>query len=84
MKLNKHWTKVTYDDLADPRLKEISPQHMASLMAIFGSLYPASSDDISPYLEAPDEIAKDKGPIDSLTDEYNDIVSLLVREMIEK
>ena len=57
---------------------------MTSLMAIFGSLYPASQEDISPYLEAPDDITKDKGPLASLTDEYNDIVSLLVREMIER
>ena len=81
--LNKHWTKVTYEDLADPRVN-IPADHKVSLMAIFGSLYPASQDDISPYLEAPDEIAKDTGPIDDLTDEYNDIVSLLVREMVEK
>ena len=81
--LGKHWTKVTYEDLADPRL-HISADHMTSLMAIFGSLYPASQDDISPYLEAPDDIAKDHGVISELNDEYNDIVSLLIREMIEK
>ena len=81
--LGKHWTKVTYEDLADPRL-HISADHMTSLMAIFGSLYPASQEDISPYLEAPDDITKDHGIIAELTDEYDDIVSLLVREMIEK
>lgn len=81
--LGKHWTKVTYEDLADPRL-HISASHMTSLMAIFGSLYPASQEDISPYLEAPDSITKDKGPIDELNDEYNDIVNLLIREMIDK
>ena len=81
--LGKHWTKVTYEDLADPRL-HISASHMTSLMAIFGSLYPASQEDISPYLEAPDSITKDNGPIDELNDEYNDIVNLLIREMIDK
>lgn len=81
--LNKHWTKVTYEDLSNPKLN-ISAKHMTSLMAIFGSLYPASQEDISPYLEAPDDIAKSHGPIEDLTDEYNDIVGLLVREMIEK
>ena len=81
--IGKHWAKVTYDDLADPRV-HISADHKVSLMAIFGSLYPASEDDISPYLEAPDEIAKDHGAIDDLTDEYDDIVSVLVREMVDK
>lgn len=81
--LNKKWTEVTYEDLSDPRLS-ISPEHMASLMAIFGTLYPSiSTDDLDPFLEAPDEISKDRGPIAELTDEYNDIVGLLVREMIE-
>lgn len=81
--LGKHWTKVTYEDLSDPRL-DISPSHMTSLMAIFGSLYPASQEDISPYLEAPDNITKDNGILHSLTDEYDDIISLLIREMVEK
>lgn len=81
--LNKPWTKVTYDDLANPDLN-ISANHMASLLAIFGSLYPASSEEISPYLEAPDDIARDHGPIQELADDYNDIVGLLVREMVEK
>lgn len=81
--IGKHWAKVTYDDLADPRVN-ISPQHKVSLMAIFGSLYPTSEDDISPYLQAPDEIAKEHGALDDLTDEYNDIVSLLIREMVDK
>ena len=81
--IGKHWAKVTYDDLSDPRVS-VSSNHMMSLMAMFGSLYPGSADEISPYLEAPDEISKDKGPIDSLTDEYDDIVSLLVREMVDK
>ena len=81
--LGKHWAKVTYDDLADPRL-HISASHMTSLKAIFGSLYPANQDDISPYLEAPDDIAKDHGPVESLTDEYNDVTGLLVREMVSR
>ncbi len=81
--LNKPWTKVTYEDLANPNL-HISSSHMTSLMAIFGSLYPASSDELSPYLEAPDSIAKDHGPIEELTDEYDDIINLIIREMIDK
>ena len=81
--LNKHWTKVTYEDLSNPKL-DIPPKHMMSLMAIFGTLYPASSDDISPYLEDPEDIARDHGPIEELTDEYDDIVGLLVREMVDK
>lgn len=81
--LNKPWTAVTYEDLSNPKLN-ISASHMTSLMAIFGSLYPASSDDLSPYLEAPDSIAKSHGPIEDLTDEYDDLVGLLVRELIEK
>ena len=81
--LNKPWPKVTYEDLSNPKLN-ISANHMTSLMAIFGSLYPASQDDISPYLEAPDDIARDHGPIEDLTDEYNDLVSLLVREMVDR
>ena len=81
--LGKPWTKVTYEDLSDNRL-HISASHMTSLMAIFGSLYPASQDDISPYLEAPDDIARDHGPIEDLTDEYNDLIGLLVREMVSK
>lgn len=81
--IGKKWNEVRYEDLTDERIN-ISSQHMASLMCIFGSLYPGSSEDISPYLEAPDEITKTHNPIDELTDEYDDLISLLVREMIEK
>lgn len=81
--INKPWMKVTYDDLARKDLN-ISASHMTSLMAIFGTLYPASADEISPFLEAPDDIAKDKGPLSYLNDNYDDIINLLIREMIEK
>lgn len=79
--IGKHWGKVTYEDLTDPRVN-ISSDHMASLMAMFGSLYPGSSDEISPYLEAPDEISKMHSPVEELTDEYDDFVNLLIREMV--
>lgn len=81
--IGKHWGKVTYDDLSDPRVN-IPSDHMASLMAMFGSLYPGSSDEISPYLEAPDEISKTHSPVEELDDSYDDYVNLLIREMVHK
>ena len=81
--IHKPWTEITYEDLSDPRI-DIPPNHKMSLMAIFGALNPASSDEISPYLEAPDDITKEKSPVESLTDQYNDVVSLLVHEMVDR
>lgn len=81
--LDKPWTKLTYEDLSDPRV-HISADHMESLKAIFGSLYSEPIDDVIMYFKAPDDVHDQPSLIESLGDEYNDIVNLLIREMIDK
>lgn len=78
--LGKHWGKVTYDDLSDPRVK-LSPEKMTTLKAIFGTLYTADLDEYSTFIAAPkvEVISEFEAP----SDEYNSIEEMLVHEMIE-
>lgn len=81
--LGKHWARVTYDDLSDPRV-HLSADDMNSLKAIFGSLYVADFADHETYIgeEEVNEISDwDKYSID---DEYDSIVDLLVHEMADQ
>ena len=75
--LDKHWAKVTYDDLSDPRVK-LTADKMNSLKAIFGSLYSADLETHEIYIEAakPDLFR-------SMSDNYNSIHDFLIHEMIE-
>lgn len=81
--LGKQWSDVTYEDLSNPDVK-ISAAHKASLMCMFGTLHPGSLEDVSPFLEAPDDFDGDMNALDKVTEEYDDIVSLLIHAMIDK
>jgi hypothetical protein len=77
--LNKHWSKVEYDDLKDVRL---SGQKMQSLQAIFGCMYWADLDTHALFIEAP--TTSDDGSIKELySNHYDSTVDLLVHEMLE-
>lgn len=76
--LGKHWGKVTYDDLSNPKL-HIAPDKLSSLKAIFGSLYNADLDVHSAYLKSTLTV----GDILEDTDNYDTIEELLMNEMIE-
>ena len=78
--LGKHWAKVTYEDLSDPRLK-LDGEKMASLQAMFGSMYVADLETHAMFIQAEDV------PLDAselYTDNYNDLTGLLIHEMIER
>lgn len=77
--VGKHWGQVTYEDLFDPRVK-LSPDKMASLKAIFGTLCQEDVDDYLTYIESPNI----HHSIDHLiTDDFDTIEELLVQEMLE-
>lgn len=75
--IGKHWGKVTYEDLSDPRVT-LSADKMASLKAIFGVLYTADIEDHMLYIAAPEAGLSE----DLVTDQYDSIEELLVQEMI--
>lgn len=78
--LGKHWAKVTYEDLSNPNVK-LSADKMASLQAMFGSMYVADLDTHAMFIKS------DEKPIDSsdlYSGDYNDLVGLLVHEMVEQ
>ena len=77
--IGKHWAKVTYEDLADPRVK-LTPDKMASLQAMFGSMYVADLETHAMFIEA-DEMPSDVS--DFYNDNYDDLSGLLQHEMIE-
>ena len=76
--LNKHWGKVTYEDLSNPQLK-ISPEKMISLKAIFGSLYNADLDEHETYIASEAQMTS---LVDILSDKYDNIEYLLINEMV--
>lgn len=77
--LGKHWGQVKYEDLAQVNL---SADKMNSLKAMFGSLYVADVEDHLMFAEAEPIYVSS---IDQYTrdDEYDDIPSLLIRELID-
>jgi len=77
--LGKHWGKVTYDDLSDPRL-HLPADKMNSLKAIFGSLYIADLSEHEQYIEAPSSVYDPQ--FTDPSDEYNSIEELLIHDMI--
>lgn len=77
--LGKHWGQVKYEDLSDPRL-HLPPDKMNSLKAMFGSLYSADFDDQIGYVESPPIHISGIEKYES--DDYDDIPSLLIRELI--
>lgn len=77
--LGKHWGKVTYADLSDPRIK-LSASEMNSLKAIFGTLYIADIADHETYIAADPTTALS---IDTqLTEKYDSVEELLIHDMI--
>lgn len=76
--LGKHWGQVTYEDLKDVNLPA---DKMASLKAIFGSMYVADLDTHAMFISSKD---KNFSIMDELTDKYNSIEEFLMYEMIEK
>lgn len=78
--INKHWTLVTYEDLADPRVK-LSPEKLAALQAVFGSMYVADLDTHAMFI-ASDSITSSESELYS--DNYDNLVDMLIHEMIEK
>ncbi len=77
--LGKHWGKVTYDDLSDPRLK-LTADKMMALKAIFGTLYTADLEEHALYIPAEPTISESF--LDKMNDKYNDLESLLIDEMV--
>ena len=75
--LDKHWAKVTYEDLSNPVVK-LTADEMNSLKAIFGSLYSADLETHEIYIEAakPDLFR-------NMSDNYDSIHDFLIHEMIE-
>ena len=79
--LGKHWGQVKYDDLMDPRLN-LPTEKMNSLKAIFGTLYIADLDTHEPFLSS-EEGCFSKFD-EELTDKYDTVEELLIREMIDR
>lgn len=78
--LGKHWAKVTYEDLSDPRVK-LSPDKMASLEAMFGSMYVADLDTHAMFIKSEEKF------IDSselYSDNYDSLTDMLVHELVEQ
>lgn len=78
--LGKHWSKVRYEDLSDPRV-HLSADKMNSLKAIFGSLYFADLGEYEPFLSGDTDTYSE---IEKLDDKYNTVEELLVHEMIDR
>lgn len=78
--LGKHWSKVRYEDLSDPRV-HLSADKMNSLKAIFGSLYFADLGEYEPFLSGDTDAYSE---IEKLDDKYNTVEELLVHEMIDR
>lgn len=76
--LNKHWTQVTYEDLADPRLR-LSPEKMAALQAVFGSMYVADFDTHAMFIAAERPYIDET---DLYSDDYDSLTDMLIHEMI--
>lgn len=78
--LGKHWAKVTYEDLSNPKVK-LSPDKMASLEAMFGSMYVADLDTHAMFIESEEKFTDSS---DLYSDNYNSLTELLEHEMIDK
>ena len=74
--LNKHWAKVTYDDL---KLVDLPPDEMASLQAMFGSLYIANLDTHELFIESDDKYVED---LPYYSDDYDTLTDMLIHEMV--
>lgn len=78
--IGKHWAKVTYEDLTDPRVT-LTADKMASLKAMFGSMYVADLDTHAMFIKS------DENPVDSsdlYCDDYDSLTDMLIHEMVER
>lgn len=75
--LDKHWSKVTYEDLSNPNV-HLSTDKMNSLKASFGSLYSADLETHALYVEA-----EKPDLFETPSDEYDSIHDMLIHEMIQ-
>lgn len=78
--LGKHWSKVKYEDLSDPRV-HLPADKMNSLKAIFGTLYFADLQDYEPFFSSESD---NYSEFDNMSDKYNSIEELLLHEMVEQ
>lgn len=78
--LDKHWSKVTYDDLSNPKL-HLPIDKLNSLKAVLGILYTADLEDHMLYIPGPVEYNSE---FENLDDNYDSIEEMLVREMVER
>lgn len=78
--IGKHWAKVTYEDLSDPRVK-LSPDKLASLEAMFGSMYVADLETHAMFTKSEDKVSDCS---ELYSDEYNSLTDLLMHEMVDK
>lgn len=78
--LGKHWAKVTYEDLSDSRVK-LSSDKMASLQAMFGSMYVADLETHAMFIESNERVTDCS---DLYSDNYNSLTDLLIHEMVDK
>ena len=78
--LGKHWSKVKYEDLSDPRV-HLPADKMNSLKAIFGTLYFADLQDYEPFFSSESD---NYSEFDNMSDKYNSIEELLLHEMEEQ
>ena len=74
--LNKHWAKVTYDDI---NKLDLPAEKIDALKAMFGTVYWEDLEEYETYLSESISLCS---PFDIPTDKYNTIEGLLIHEMI--
>lgn len=78
--LDKSWTLVCYEDLADSRVK-LPEDERKALMAIFGATYNADMENVSLVTASTLSV---ESRFEDITYEYDDIEHLLITEMVER
>ena len=76
-----HWGQVKYEDLARPEV-ELSGADRSAIQASFGTLYYADIEEQLLFLEAPEYRPSTLEQLE-LSDNYNDIHTLIMRELID-
>lgn len=74
--LGKHWGQVTYDDL---KYVNMAPDKLASLQAMFGSMYVADLETHAMFIESNEVTIEDPS---FYSDNYNSLTDMLVHEMV--
>lgn len=76
--LGKHWGKVTYEDLKNVKLPA---DKLASLQAMFGSMYVADLETHAMFIESEKDGMSD---LPFYSDNYNTLTDMLIHEMVER